>query len=169
MGGISALVGGAGNLGILGTKAVVGGQRVGWCDQRHLVPTASVPTGSSWGWEHCWRKAAHNKESALVTKGLISWSLVSLQCLPEKGSIVDTLHQPWLFITSVVSGFISTSICMVFSKTANLNFTSFLLEFSTKKVHSSLNFLRRCSFSHLEKLSQFSHIVLYFTSNYTPP
>lgn len=94
MGGITALVGGAGKLGILGTRAVVGGQRVGWRDQRRLVPTASAPTGSSWGWERCWRKAACNTESALVTKGLVSWSLVSLRCLLGKGSVVDTLHQP---------------------------------------------------------------------------
>jgi len=49
----TSLVGGAGKLGILGTRTVVGGQHVGWCDQRPLVPTASTLTGSSWGWEHC--------------------------------------------------------------------------------------------------------------------
>lgn len=121
-GGITALVGGAGKLGTLGTRGMVGGQCVGWCDQRDLVPTTSTPTGSSWGWEGCWRKAAHKKESAFVTKGLISWSLVSLWCLPGKGSVVDTLHRPRLSITSVVSVFVSTFICMVFSKTANSNF-----------------------------------------------
>lgn len=77
MGGIIALVGGVGKLGILGTRAMVGGQHVGWCDQRHLVPIASASTGSSWDWKRC-RRRLLTIQSALVTKGLISKSLMSL-------------------------------------------------------------------------------------------
>lgn len=39
-GGIPVLVGGVGKEGI--QRAVVGGQHMGWWDQRHLVPTASI-------------------------------------------------------------------------------------------------------------------------------
>lgn len=94
--------------------------------------------GSNWSWEHHWRKAAHSNKWTLVTKELFhgSWWVS-----PRKGRVVDTLHQPWLSVTSLTSGLNFTSISMVFSKIPNLNLALppppffFMLDSCTKFIH----------------------------------
>lgn len=141
--GIPAVVGGVGKQGIQSTRAVVGGQDVSCWDQKHLVPTASTREEAA----GAGNAAAGRLLPATRNKGLVPRFLVRL----------------WISWV----GFNFTSTSMVFSKIANLNFSLpaptpcplhfFYVRF-LHKVHSSLSFLRRYFFSHLEKLSQFSHI-----------
>lgn len=76
-------MGGVGKQGIQRTRAVVGGQHMGWWDQRHLVPTASP-----------WQEAAgagNTTGDRLLTatgnKGFVPRLLVRLWFLSRKGSV----------------------------------------------------------------------------------
>lgn len=130
-------------LAILGTGAMVGGQGVRWCDQRHSVPTANALQEAARAGNTAGGKLLAIKRELLMVPGEPPGERKSSGYSPPVLAVHYICYQ-WLCFYFHLYGFIQDS-------QFKLHFFFFcFLHSCTNKTHSSLNFLSRFTFSHLK-------------------
>lgn len=142
---------------ILGTGAMVGGQGVGWCDQRHSVPTANALQEAARAGNTAGGKLLAIKRELLMVPGEPPGERKSSGYSPPVLAVHYICYQ-WLCFYFHLYGFIQDSQFKL----------HFFFTFLHKQNSFITEFLKQIYFQPPKKFHQLSHIVLYFTNDHTP-